>query len=238
LITTDYVFQAQKLFSVQLTSPQVAALDRYASLLLEWNERFNLTAIRSVPEIQVKHFLDSLSCLLVMRDTSMERVIDVGSGAGFPGLVLKIVCPTLRLTLVESVAKKARFCRHVVDELGLEGVEVLVARAEEVAQHPQHRQAYDWAVARAVAHMPALAEYLLPLVKVGGSMLAMKGQSAHAETQAAERALSLLGGRLQKVVPVILPGVAEEHHLVVVKKVSATPAAYPRRVGLPTKTPL
>jgi 16S rRNA (guanine527-N7)-methyltransferase len=229
---------AQALFGVSLTPSQLNALQRYEQELIDWNSRFNLTAIRSPEEIAVKHFLDSLSCMLVMRDTRLGRVIDVGTGAGFPGLVLKIINPAMGLTLVESVGKKANFCEHVVQVLKLEGVEILTERAETAGHKARHRQSYDWAVGRAVAILPSLAEYLLPLVKVGGFMLAMKGQGAHAEAQSAENALRILGGRLQKIVPVALPGVAEEHHLVVVAKTSATPSTYPRRIGLPVKKPL
>jgi len=230
--------QAQSLFGVRLGPAQLAALERYERELLEWNSRFNLTAIHEPEKIRTKHFLDSLSCLLVMRDTPVDRVIDVGTGAGFPGLPLKIACPNMRLTLVESVGKKADFCRHVVETLKLENVEVLTTRAELLGQARAHREQYDWALARAVAVMPVLAEYLLPLVRVGGAMLAMKGESAPAEVHRAEHAVRVLGGHIRRLVPVTLPGVADERYLVVVDKIAATPAGYPRRVGLPSKKPL
>ncbi len=162
----------------------------------------------------------------------------MGTGAGFPGLVLKILYPSMKLTLVESVGKKATFCQHMVDKLALGEVTVLSLRAEEAGQNPAHREKYDWAVARAVANLPVLAELLLPLVRVGGAMLAQKGESAPAEAQSAEKALKLLGGSLRQLIPVALPGVAEERTLVVVDKVAATPPAYPRRAGLPAKKPL
>jgi 16S rRNA (guanine527-N7)-methyltransferase len=230
--------QAQTLFGVRLTPAQLAALEQYEGELLEWNTRYNLTAIHEPEKIRSKHFLDSLSCLVVMRDTPMERVIDVGTGAGFPGLALKIACPSMRLTLVESVGKKADFCRHVAQSLKLENVEILTERAEALGQFRTHREGYDWALARAVAVMPVLAEYLLPLVKVGGAMLAMKGESAPAEVQSAEHAVRVLGGRVRRLVPVHLPGVADSRYLVVVDKTAATPAGYPRRVGLPAKKPI
>lgn len=234
----ELVQYARIRLGLRVTQAQLAALERYEQELLDWNNRFNLTAIREPAQVHVKHFLDSLTCLCVMQDSPMERVIDVGTGAGFPGLILKIFCPALRLTLVESVGKKADFCRHVVKVLGLEGVEVVQERAEALGITPAYREQYDWAVARAVAIMPVLAEYLLPLVRVGGAMLAMKGESAPAEAHAAEQATRLLGGHLRKLVPVALPGVAEEHYLVVIDKVAATPNGYPRRVGLPAKKPL
>jgi 16S rRNA (guanine527-N7)-methyltransferase len=229
---------AQNSFGIHLTSSQVAALTIYEQELLEWNGKFNLTAIRDTEGIRTKHFLDSMSCALAWKDRPPRRLIDVGTGAGFPGLVLKILYPGMKLTLVESVGKKASFCKHMVEKLALEEVAVLTLRAEEAGQLPEHRERYDWAAARAVANMPVLAELLLPLVRVGGAMLAQKGEGAPAETQSAERALKMLGGSLRQLIPVTLPGVAEERTLVVVDKIAATPSGYPRRAGLPAKKPL
>lgn len=229
---------AQQLFSLSLSPKQMAQLAAYERELLEWNEKFNLTAIRDVDGIRAKHFLDSFSCTLAWKDQTPRRLIDVGTGAGFPGIVLKILYPGLKLTLVESVGKKANFCAHIIQILGLENVEILTARAEDVGQNPAHREKYDWAVARAVAAMPVLSEYLMPLVKVGGGMLAQKGESGPAETQMAEKALKLLGGRLRHLVKVELPGVADERYLVVIDKFAATPPGYPRKAGIPSKKPL
>ncbi len=214
------------------------ALERYQELLIEWNGRYNLTAIHEPRQIRTKHFLDSFSCLLAMRATRCRKIIDVGTGAGFPGLPLKIICPEMQVTLVDSVEKKLTFCRHVVETLKLEGIRIIKARAEEVGQDSEHREKYDWALARAVAVLPVLAEYLLPLISVGGRMLAMKGESAPAEAHAAGHAAHLLGGQLRQLIPVTLPGVAEQRYLVVIDKVAATLPAYPRRSGLPSKRPL
>ena len=229
---------ARSLLGIQLSTSQIAALQQYERELLDWNTRFNLTAIDDPEKVRIKHFLDSLTCLLAMRDTEIDRVIDVGTGAGFPGLPLKIACPSIHLTLVESVGKKADFCRHVVKKLNLEGVEVLQERAEVIGQIPSHREQYNWAIARAVAVLPVLAEYLLPLVRIGGGIIAMKGESAPAEAHNADHAIRLLGGHLRKLLPVTLPGVADERYLVVVDKIAATPQAYPRRIGVPAKKPL
>ena len=226
---------------LELTAAQVEAFRRYREMLVAWNRRFNLTAITDDEGIQVRHFLDSLSCLPVMEargGLEGRRVVDVGTGAGFPGLPLKIVRPAMRLTLVEATRKKTDFLRAVVAELGLEGVEVIHARAERVGRDPHHREHYDWALARAVAEMRILAEYLLPLVRVGGYALAQKGEQAPAEVQRAEGALALLGGEVERLEPVALPGVAERRYLVVVRKVAATPDRYPRREGMPAKRPL
>jgi 16S rRNA (guanine527-N7)-methyltransferase len=223
---------------LRLGAAQVAAMERYERELLDWNRRFNLTAVRDSNGVQVKHFLDSLTCFLALRESSVNRVIDVGTGAGFPGLPLKIACPTMQLTLVESVGKKADFCRHVAKTLALDGVDVVQERVEVLGKMEAHREQYDWALARAVAAMPVLAEFLLPLVRVGGRALAMKGENGPAEAQSAERAMRVLGGHLRQIVAVHLPGVVEERYLVVVDKVAATPANYPRRVGVPAKRPL
>ena len=229
---------ARDLFNIQLTAKQQDDLKVYEIELLRWNESVNLTAIKSPEQVRTKHYLDSLSCMCVMRDSELNRVIDIGTGAGFPGLPLKIINPSMALTLVESVGKKADFCRHIVKLLALEEVTIMQTRAERVGQSPEHRGQYDWAISRAVAKLPILAEYMLPMVQIGGTMLAMKGESAHAEAQSAEYAINVLGGHLRQVVPVILPGVAEERYLVVIDKVAATPMKYPRRVGIPGKRPL
>jgi 16S rRNA (guanine527-N7)-methyltransferase len=230
--------EARELLGLHLNDRQVAALASFERELLDWNDQFNLTAIRDVDGIRSKHFLDSLSCVLAWKDHPPRSMIDVGTGAGFPGIPIKILYPSMRLTLVESVEKKANFCRHMVGILNLDATEVLTARAEDVGQMPDHREAYDWAVARAVADLPALVEYLLPLVAVGGSILAQKGQSAPAEVHRAGNAMMLLGGVLRLLVPVALPGVVEERFLVVVDKVATTPKNYPRKPGIPGKKPL
>jgi 16S rRNA (guanine527-N7)-methyltransferase len=230
---------ARALLNLELTPAQLTAFQAYAVALRAWNDKVNLTAITDPDGIQVKHFLDSLSVLKVLPPGwGRLRWVDVGTGAGFPGLPLKIVCPELRLTLVEATGKKVAFCRAIVEQLRLTGVDVLKARAEELGQDPAHREQYDWAVARAVAEMPVLAEYLLPLVRRGGHALAQKGEGAPAETHAAEAAVRRLGGQLAQIVPVELPGVVETRYLVVFDKLAATPPAYPRRPGVPSKTPL
>ncbi|MDP2776145.1 MAG: 16S rRNA (guanine(527)-N(7))-methyltransferase RsmG [Anaerolineales bacterium] len=229
---------ARTLFNVHLTARQVRALINYERELIEWNQKFNLTAIRDVESIRTKHFLDSYSCALAWKAMPPLRLVDVGTGAGFPGIPLKIIYPNMHITLVESVGKKAMFCQHIVSKLGLEGVEVIHARAEEIGQTPAKRESYDWAIARAVAKLNILSEYLLPLVKVGGSMLAQKGDSAPAEAQAAEKAMKLLGGKLKQLIPVNLPGVADDRYLVLVDKIAATPPKYPRSAGMAAKMPL
>jgi 16S rRNA (guanine527-N7)-methyltransferase len=232
------VQDAQALFNVHLTGRQIIALTTYERELIEWNQKFNLTAIRDVAGIRTKHFLDSFSCVLAWKATPPTNLIDIGTGAGFPGIPLKIIYPNTKVTLVESVGKKAMFCQHIVRLLSLDGVDVIKARAEDLGQMREHREGYDWGLARAVANLRVLSEYLLPLVQVGGKMLAQKGESGPAEVHAAESAIKLLGGEVRQLIPVTLPGVVEERHLVLVDKVAATPPGYPRKPGVPAKKPL
>ena len=232
------VQDAQTLFNIHMSARQVMALIAYEKELLEWNQKFNLTAIRDSESIRTKHFLDSFSCVLAWKANPPSRLIDVGTGAGFPGIPLKILYPSLKLTLVESVGKKVTFCQHLVRVLGLEQVEVIQARAEDLGQDAKHREKYDWALARAVANLNVLSEYLIPLVKVGGTMLAQKGESGPAEAQSAERAMKLLGGKLKQLIPVNLPGVVDDRYLILVDKISATPPKYPRKPGVAAKQPL
>ena len=232
------VQDASTLFNVHMTGRQVAAFATYEKELLHWNSKFNLTPIRDSESIRTKHFLDSLSCVLAWKSNSPNRLIDVGTGAGFPGIPLKIIDPHLKLTLVESVGKKVTFCQHIVRVLGLDNVDVIQTRAEELGQNASHREKYDYAVARAVANLNVLSEYLIPLVKIGGTMLAQKGESGPAEAQSAESAIKLLGGKLKQLIPVHLPGVVDDRYLIVADKVAATPPKYPRKPGIPAKQPL
>jgi 16S rRNA (guanine527-N7)-methyltransferase len=227
--------------NITLTESHLAAFETCYQELVAWNQRFNLTAITDREGVLVRHILDSLSCVKVLPRTELARgarVIDVGTGAGFPGVPIKIACPGMRLTLVEATRKKVTFLEHMVDVLGLEGVEVIHSRAELLGRDPAHREQYDWALARAVAEMPTLMEYLLPLVRVGGATLAQKGERAAAEVHEADAAIVTLGGRLRQLVSVELRGLAETRYLVVVDKVAATSEKYPRRPGVPKRRPL
>lgn len=222
-----------------LTAEQLARFELYYERLVAWNSRVNLTAITDYHEVQVKHFLDSLTCLLALGEVKPgERLIDVGSGAGFPGLVLAIACPELEVTLLEATGKKAAFLKDVVSRLGLSKVRIVNARAEEAGRDPVHREAYDWAVARAVAALPELVEYLLPLCHVGGGCVAQKGSDIAGEIAMSATAIDVLGGHLERTIPVQLPGLGELRTLVVISKVAPTPSAYPRRPGVPHKRPI
>ncbi len=238
-----------------LGAAQVSVFERYYRELAVWNERFNLTAVTGYEEVQRKHFLDALSCILafpsaaedsdsipdtvpLQRRATIPRCADVGTGAGFPGLPLKIIMPEIRMTLIEATGKKVRFLEHLVGVLGLKQVEILHARAEDVGQMPEHREQYDIVLARAVAHMCVLSEYCLPLARLEGRVIAQKGEAALEEALGAEPAWRALGGMLIHVKPVSLPGLPEERHLVVLSKYHHTPEQYPRRAGIPSKKPL
>jgi 16S rRNA (guanine527-N7)-methyltransferase len=230
---------AAQQFNLTLTEAQLNAFECYSRELIAWNQRVNLTGIVEPQEIVIKHFLDSLSICQVLPKTPVNlALIDVGSGAGFPGLPLKIVLPEIQLTLLESTAKKTTFLQYVVVTLNLSGVTVLTARAEEAGRRPGCRERYDVAVARAVAPLPVLAEYTLPLVKPGGLVILQKGQHPADEIKAAANALGILGGKVSQIKPVAVPGLEAERHLVVIQKNKLTPAQYPRRPGLPAKKPI
>ncbi|MGA9533101.1 MAG: 16S rRNA (guanine(527)-N(7))-methyltransferase RsmG [Anaerolineales bacterium] len=221
---------------VELSRGQLQAFRWYSVELQRWNERHNLTAITEPVEVEIKHFVDSLTCLKLIEGAG--RLIDVGAGAGFPGIPIKIILPDVEITLLEATRKKVDFCRHVVEGLGLEKISALHGRAEDYGHENDQRARYDWAVGRAVAQMNVLAEYLLPFVRVGGKMIAMKGETGPAEAHAAEGAFRLLGGELRRLRAIELPQVTETRYLVEVVKVSATPDDYPRRAGMPAKRPL
>lgn len=228
-------------FDVVLTPAQRDQFQQYYTELVAWNQRVNLTAITDYADVQVKHFADSLAVLLAIDEAelgSQPALIDVGTGAGFPGLPLKIVRPAWRVTLVDSTRKKTDFLEHVVHELGLDGVQVVWARAEELGQAPAYRGRFDVAVARAVADLAVLAEYALPLLRLGGRFVAQKGTAPEEELATAKEALETLGGAHRDTLLYRLPGFDEPLHLVVIEKVAETPEKYPRRPGMPEKRPL
>ena len=225
------------MLGIELTPQQVSAFARYEKELIAWNQRFNITNFIEPDQIRTKHFLDSLSCWLAIRETP-GSLIDVGAGGGFPGLPLKILKPVLPLTQVEATAKKAGFLDHLVQVLSLADATVIATRAEEVGQLYEHREKYHWSVARAVAPLRVLAEYLLPLTEVGGFALAQKGKESEREIHEATNAIEIMGGELSQIIPVKVPHLDEKRVLVVIKKVSPTPPIYPRRPGIPAKRPV
>ncbi len=230
--------QVRQFAHITLNADQLGKFQQFEDLLLTRNREFNLTAIREPAEIRTKHFLDSLTCWQVMQDSSPNTIIDIGSGAGFPGIPLKIAFPELDVMLVESTGKKVRFCQEVFQSLALTGIRAIQARAEELAHLMEYREKYDWAIARAVAPLPALVEYLLPFVRLGGFVLAQKGATAMQESTDAAAAISVLGGQVKEIRRADLPDGINDHHLIVIQKVSPTPAIHPRSGGLPLKKPI
>jgi 16S rRNA (guanine527-N7)-methyltransferase len=219
-----------------LTVQQVGLFEAYYNELIDWNRRMNLTAIVDYDEVQIKHFLDSLTVSLAFSKMP-SSVLDVGTGAGLPGIALKILYPDIELTLIDSTQKKAVFLNHLVAVLGLKGVEVLTGRAEELAHDLRYREHFDAALARGVAKLASLTELTLPFCAVGGAFIAMKNWPPDGEVEEAERSFNVLGGRLRQIVRIGLWGL-EDRSLVVVDKVMTTPEKYPRRSGIPQKRPL
>ena len=226
-----------------LTGEQLTMLDTYASMLVKTNEVMNLTNITDDEGIAVRHFIDSLTLVPYIRAEREKAgkkdltVIDVGTGAGFPGVVLKIAMPELRLTLLDSLNKRLGFLNEVSTALGLTDVKTVHGRAEDAGRDKALREKYDISCARAVANLPVLCEYCLPFVKQGGAFLAMKG-NVDEEEQASSKAISVLGGRKEKTDKFLLPGTDMNRSIVVVRKIRQTPASYPRQAGKPSKNPL
>ena len=223
---------------LDLKDTQAKCFEAYLSLLLEWNRKMNLTAIDTPKEVITEHFLDSVSVLKVCNPKKGAQVLDVGSGAGFPGIPMRIMRPDIRLTMVDAVRKKTLFLEEVRKQLGLDECRILHARAEDVGRMRLHREKYDVVVSRAVAPMRVLAEYCLPFVRVGGYFAAHKGPAAPEEIRGAEQAIRLLGGQVKKMEQTEIAGSDKTHILVVLKKTEKTPLKYPRSAGKPKKSPL
>lgn len=223
--------------NIDLSDNQLKQFLRYKQLLVEWNEKINLTAITEDKEVVIKHFADSITPL-VFRDFKGKSVIDVGTGAGFPGLPVKIACPEVELTLLDSLNKRINFLQCVVDELSLENVRCIHSRAEDGGRDANLREGFDVCVSRAVAPLNVLAEYDLPFVRVGGELIALKGRAAMEEIKEAEKAISLLGGEITQVEDIEIPFSDITHTLIFVQKIKQTDNKYPRKAGKITKSPI
>lgn len=234
----ELLYRGCQELEIEIEKEMVLQLIKYKDILLEWNKKMNLTAIEEPKEIVIKHFLDSLTCLMTKQLTSQGSLIDVGTGAGFPGIPLKVLLPDLKLTLLDALNKRINFLKEVSDQLNLHNITFLHGRAEDYGQNKEHREQYDFAVARAVASMNVLAEYCLPFVKIGGYFICQKGPQLSAELTEAKRALSVLGGNVVDEMTIPLPFSDIKHRIVVIEKVRQTPTKYPRKAGKPSKEPI
>ena len=228
---------ARKL-GIELAPGQLDKFEVYYHELIEWNKRMNLTRITDYAEVQLKHFLDSLTVLTAVQLTDGLRLIDVGTGAGMPGIPVKIVSPGIDLTLLEATGKKTKFLEHIVSVLGLEGVEIVSSRAEETGHNTGYREKFSLALSRAVAPLPVAVELSLPFCQVGGLCVTLKKGNIEAEVQQSLKAIGIMGSRLREVKPVALPGLNDKRYLVIIEKLKPTPPQYPRRPGMPAKKPI
>lgn len=232
----DILLGGSKELGINIDQTKANQLITYADLLVSWNEKINLTAITDKEGIATKHFLDSMSALCT--DKVCGKVIDVGTGAGFPGLVLKVAKPEIELTLLDSLNKRINFLRDVSDKMSIDGIEFIHSRAEDAGIKAELREKFDTVVSRAVANMRVLSEWCLPFLKVGGYFLALKGPLANEELSEAKKAISILGGEIEGIYEAKIPYTELEHKIIIVKKVRQTPRKYPRKPGIATKTPI
>lgn len=225
---------------VHLSATQMAQFEQYYHLLVDWNERINLTAITDQQEVYLKHFYDSLMPLwLTPYSFEDQKLIDIGAGAGFPSIPMAIAVPTLQVTIVDSLNKRIQFLNTLCQELGLsDRIQAIHARAEDVGQDPKYRGQFDLVTARAVAALPVLSELCLPLAKKGGHFLALKGARADEEVQEATKAIQVLGAKYETTVTEALPNEEGERAIVLIRKTLDTPKKYPRKAGKPNKQPI
>ena len=230
------IMELSKKIDINISEMQVEKFNEYMQLLLEWNEKINLTAITDESEIILKHFIDSLTVLKYVKENN--KIIDVGTGAGFPGIPLAIMNLNINISLLDSLNKRINFLNEVSKKLELKNIKTIHGRAEDFGQNKENREKFDVAVSRAVANMTTLAEYLLPFVKVGGYAICMKGPNIEEELDKAKFAIKELGGIIEKVDNFNLPGSDIERNIVIIKKISNTPNRYPRKAGTPSQSPM
>ena len=225
-----------KEFNIEINEEQIKSFEKYMNLLLEWNEKINLTAITQPDEVKLKHFVDSLTVLKYINDD--DKVIDIGTGAGFPGIPLKIMKENTKITLLDSLNKRINFLNIVIETLNIRNIQAIHGRAEEIARNKLYREKYDVAVSRAVANLSTLTEYMLPFVKVGGKCICMKGANVNEELERAQNAIKELGGEIERVDNFYLSDNDNERNIIVIKKIKETNPKYPRKAGTPSKEPL
>lgn len=239
-LNCDVLVRGLAEWKIELTKEQKDQFIRYYEMLVKKNEVMNLTAITEWEEVQVKHFLDSLACFSIKEISDFEgkRFIDVGTGAGFPGIPIKILCPELDVVLADSLKKRLLFLDEVIAELGLKKIETVHGRAEDLGKNPLYRESFDFCVSRAVANLSTLSEYCLPFLKVGGMFIPYKSGEIKEELQQSSKAITILGGKLMKETAFSLPGTDIDRTILQIKKEKTTPKKYPRKAGTPAKEPL
>jgi len=240
-----FLYELVKKLKIELSDSQLSILLKYYEMLIEWNEKINLTAITEYHEVCVKHFADSFSIVNLFSSYeeakeffSGKKLIDVGTGAGFPGICLKIIFPELSITLADSLDKRIKFLNEVIKELNLNSIETVHSRVEDLAKNPEFREKYDFSTARAVASLPVLSEYCIPFVKKGGIFIAYKSEKAEEEISISNNALKVLGGNIEKTEAFLLPESESQRTIIFIRKVKETPSQYPRKAGTPSKKPL
>lgn len=238
LIFREMLIKSAEEYSLSLTEEQIVRFSHYFEILIDWNQKINLTAITDPKEVAVKHMIDSLSCYDEAIFKNGAKIIDVGTGAGFPGLPLKIFRPDLKLTLFDSLNKRILFLKEVAEKLEIPDIEFVHSRAEEGGKNRKFREVYDIAVSRAVARLSILSELCLPFVAVGGFFIALKGSQYSQEIKESTRAIKALGGEIDKIENIKLPGLDDIRAIVYIRKIKKTLSTYPRRPGIPEKNPL
>ena len=234
----DQLCEGMRKIGVELNSIQCDQFIKYYEMMIEKNKVMNLTAITEYEDVIMKHFVDSLSIVKIMDLNNIISVIDVGTGAGFPGLPIKIVYPHIQLVLLDSLNKRIKFLNDVIDVLELQHVNTLHARAEEYSRDKRYREGFDLCVSRAVANLSTLSEYCLPYVKVGGCFVSYKSEKGNDELMTAENGIKILGGKVKNQTEFLLPGSDIHRNLIFIEKIKATPPYYPRKAGIPSKEPL
>lgn len=226
--------------SIELSEHQLHQFYKYFELLVEWNKIMNLTAITEMEEVVTKHFVDSLTLVKAIPDLGEKggTILDMGTGAGFPGIPLKIVYPNLKITLLDSLNKRIKFLNEVIGEIGLEDITAIHGRAEDYGRNKDYREQFDYCVSRAVANLSTLSEYCMPYVKIGGTFISYKSGKIDEELKEAKGAVKLLGGKVEQVITFVLPKTEVERSLVVIKKNEGTAKKFPRKAGMPGKEPL
>lgn len=224
--------------NIEVDNKTLEKLINFKDILLEWNEKINLTAITDEREIYIKHFLDSATCLSTGYIEDNDKIIDIGTGAGFPGLVLKILKDNIDITLLDSLKKRMKYLEEAISKLGVGKLDIIHGRAEEYGVKNGQRESYDIALSRAVASLNVLSEYCIPFVKVGGLFLCQKGPNYSDELKEAEKAINILGGKVEDIKKYILPYSDIAHYIIVIRKLSSTPTKFPRKPGKPSSSPI